>query len=170
MRAARKAFTLVEILVVLGITGIVLALSSTVLMRAWLDFEVNEVRIELQEEALRATRLLEEDILEAKSVSASTTGQTLVLDYPAVSLLPASSGVTAPFPRPAVTYSIVNGDLLRSSGTVTVNATRGGYLAAGSRFYVNNRSVRCVLSLATTKAFDEQVVNNVDSTFQCRNR
>ncbi|HOD12769.1 MAG TPA: prepilin-type N-terminal cleavage/methylation domain-containing protein [Candidatus Omnitrophota bacterium] len=113
MRRADRAFSLVEVIVVVAVCAVVMVLFGSLFVGSWVDYEATMARVNLQERMDNFFIVLEEDVLEASDFTISNNDQRLFLTYPA-------SG----FSFSSVSYDFGNGQAVRTTaGTVTGTQT-----------------------------------------------
>lgn len=111
MKLYKNSFTLVELLVVLGIIGVGIAIFYSIFFINWFAYEMELTLIYLQEQADRIFTVLEQDIMEATQFTLADNHNVTIF-YPD-SFVP---------PRPDVSYSIndITGDLIRTEEDTSV--------------------------------------------------
>ena len=109
-----KAFTLAEIVVVVGLIGLAMMIFYTVFLGNWIYYDVELTRLNLQEAAERTLHIIEEDVMESMRVEIVDPYQ-LRLSYPDV-FIP---------PRDDIVYSINDGgELIRDDNSSRVVLSR----------------------------------------------
>ncbi len=140
----KKAFTLAEIVVVLGLIGVATLIFYTVFLGNWIYYDVELTRLKLQEDAERILSVLEEDVMESMRVDVIDPFQVR-LSYPDV-FVP---------PRDDIVYSIDEEGRLIRDNNVNPVVLSGNISREDSQFQLGNwGQLVCELTLGEESLHD----------------
>ena len=150
-----KGQTLVEVIFVASTAGIALMFFFAFFLMAWMNFDMDLTRLHLQKQLDNALDVLEEDVMEGRSISVQNNNADMAITFPDTS---------------AITYQIRNnGDFVRIVPGIGDAIIIPGFVNAGSsQFLMVNNACVCELTL-NSDAFGRPITLSGRRTISRRN-